>query len=324
MNRMHTRPDPALAAQVQALLDGRDARTRPANQARTAPKVVGQADGATEMLIYDEISWWGISAADVAAVLGSVTGDLHVRINSPGGDVFDGIAIYNMLIDHPGKVTVTVDGLAASAASFISMAGDEIRMNRGSQMMIHDAAGMCWGNAADMTAMAALLDMVSGTLAGIYAARTGVDAEQWRGAMREETWYTAEAAVEAGLADAMVPHPGREDAPETPQDAVRALVASLYPYGLPDGQRSSRPAATAPDAPPADPEPQVVPVDEVQDPPAPDDHPPPEPELPVGGPAEEPGPDADAPADDWAAAAAHLITPPSEVDEWESLREALL
>lgn len=332
MNTMKTRPDPGLVAQVQALLDGRDARQRPANQARPTAQVTAEG-GATEMLIYDEISWWGISASDVAAALAGVTGDLHVRVNSPGGDVFDGIAIYNMLIDHPGKVTVTVDGLAASAASFIAQAGDEIRMNRGSQMMIHDASGMCWGNSADMTAMASLLDMVSGTLAGIYAARTGTDADTWRAAMREETWYTAEAAVEAGLADAMVPHPGQE-ADATPQDAVRSLVASLYPYGLPDGQRSSRPAASAPVAtPPTDPAPEPsadpAPVDEVQDPPAPaplpdPDPPPAEPEPPAGQADDTTESGADAPADDWADMAAHLTEPPSEADEWESMREALL
>lgn len=312
---MKYKPEAALVAQVQALLDGRNARERPANQARPTAQITAEG-GGTEMLIYDEISWWGISAADVAAALSGVTGDLHVRVNSPGGDVFDGIAIYNMLVDYPGRVTVTVDGLAASAASFIAQAGDEIRMNRGAQMMIHDASGFCYGNASDMTAMASLLDMVSGTLAGIYAACTGTDAETWRAAMREETWYTAEAAVEAGLADELVPHPARGEEPA--ENIVRRLVAALYPYGL--REDLGRPLAAAPDAPaPVDepekpaPEPEPGPVDEAQDPPAPDP------------PADEtPEPDASAPADDWAELAVHLTEPPSEADEWESLRRALL
>src|SRR5690606_4620718 len=138
-------------------------------------------------------------------------GPLHVKINSPGGDVFDGIAIYNMLADYNGPVTVTVDGLAASAASFIAMAGSTVQMNRAAQMMIHDASGFAFGNAADMRAMAALRAQVSDTAAGIYAARTGRPVDELRDAMLTETWYTAQAAVDAGLADEMIPHPAPAD-----------------------------------------------------------------------------------------------------------------
>lgn len=198
--------DASLMARVQALLDARQALPRVAAKATERPRLqVEPGDDVTDLLIYDEIGFFGVSAQDVTDSLADVTGDLNVRLNSPGGDVFDGVAIYNALSDHPGKVTVTVDGLAASAASFIAMAGDTVRMNRASQMMIHDASGLCIGNAGDMTEMAALLDRVSDTIAGIYADRTGVDVEAWRGQMRTETWYSAEEAVSAGLADAMTP-----------------------------------------------------------------------------------------------------------------------
>src|SRR5690606_36340487 len=157
----------------------------------------------------DEIGYWGVNASDFAAVMSGIAGPVHLRVNSPGGDVFDALAIYNMLLDHDGEVTVTIDGLAASAASCIAQAGDRVVATRGAQVMIHDASGLCVGNAAEMTTMAALLDQVSTTIAEVYAARSGRDAEAWRAAMRAETWYTAEQAVEAGLADEMVPHPER-------------------------------------------------------------------------------------------------------------------
>jgi len=244
--RRRVRVDAGLCARVRALLAARDEGRRPG--VRPSIEVRAQADGATELLIYDEIGFWGINASDFAGVMAKVSGPLHVRVNSPGGDVFDGIAIYNMLADYPGEVTVIVDGLAASAASFIAQAGDRVRMNRGSQMMIHDASGLCIGNAAEMQAMAALLDQVSDALADIYAARSGTDAGAWREAMRAETWYTAEQAVEAGLADEMVPHPEREDDEDDRDDeggggpddiAARrtAHAAALYPY---------RPAAVRP------------------------------------------------------------------------------
>lgn len=233
-----------LMARVQALLDARQALPRAQRDGGRPRLQVEPGDGVTDMLIYDEIGFFGVSATDVTASLADVTGDLNVRVNSPGGDVFDGVAIYNALADHPGKVTVTVDGLAASAASFIAMAGDTIRMNRASQMMIHDASGLCIGNATDMTDMAALLDRVSATIAGIYADRTGVDTETWRTQMRAETWYSAEEAVTAGLADAMTPARPR---PAAGEDTAASWDLTVFQY-------AGRTAAPAPpvDAAPGD------------------------------------------------------------------------
>lgn len=154
--------------------------------------------------LYDEIGFWGVNAADFNAQLGAITSDrVSVHVNSPGGDVFDGIAIMNLLRAHPAPVDVVVDGLAASAASFIAMAGDTVTVMPNAEMMIHDASGLCMGNPADMASMADLLNHVSDNIASIYAGRAGGTAEAWRTAMKAETWYSADEAVAAGLADAV-------------------------------------------------------------------------------------------------------------------------
>lgn len=183
-----------------------------------------------DVLIYDEISWDGISADVFQRELGSVQArQLNVHINSPGGSVFDGIAIANTLAAHPANVTVYVDGLAASIASVIAMAGDRVVMMPRSQMMIHDASGICLGNAADMADMAALLDKQSDNIAAAYADRAGGTADEWRARMREETWYTAEEAVEAGLADEVAPsRRQREDDPQMTQREQFIRAAFRY------------------------------------------------------------------------------------------------
>ncbi len=164
-------------------------------------RIENKADNEAEVWIYDEIGYWGVTAADFVGQLRDIDASkITLHLNSPGGDVFDGIAIYNALKDHDAEVTVIVDALAASAASFIAMAGDKIIMNRNSEMMIHDAMGVCIGQAVDMSAMAELLDRTSDNIATIYAARGGTTRE-WRDRMRAESWYSATEAVEAGLAD---------------------------------------------------------------------------------------------------------------------------
>lgn len=171
------------------------------------------ADGVAVVRIYDEISWWGVSADVLASEIAQITaGTIEVQINSPGGNVFDGLAIYNALRLHPARVVTRVDGLAASAASAIAQAGDHRIMVSSSQMMIHEAWGACVGNAADMLDMAALLDQQNAVLAELYAERSGGDVEAFRAAMSAETWYTAQAAVDAGLADEVL-IPTRQDAP---------------------------------------------------------------------------------------------------------------
>jgi ATP-dependent protease ClpP protease subunit len=188
------------------------ARTaEPAAAARPWYRFANAGDVEAELFIFDEIGydWWsdaGVVASDFVRELADLRAtSLTVHINSPGGDVFDGIAIANALRDHQASVHVIVDALAASIASVIALAGDTITMNRNSEMMIHDVSGGAYGNAADMTEMAALLDKVSNNIAAAYADRAGGGVKKWRDLMRAETWFDAQETVDVGLADKVQP-----------------------------------------------------------------------------------------------------------------------
>ncbi|EGD24662.1 head maturation protease, ClpP-related [Prescottella equi] len=162
------------------------------------------AGGGAELLIYDVIGsyWRETSAQAIAEQIKDITADeITVRINSPGGSAFDGIAIMNALRAHNARVVVHVDGLAASAASVIAMAGDEIVMGPGSQMMIHEAWVFTEGDAAFLRSEADRLDKMSDSITSLYARRAGGDFDEWRALVAAETWFTAEEAVTAGLAD---------------------------------------------------------------------------------------------------------------------------
>lgn len=160
------------------------------------------ADGAAQVHIYNEIGIGGITASQFKADLDNLTADnIELRLNSIGGDVYDGIAIHNAIRDHPAEVHIIVDGVAASIASVIAMAGDKVTMARGSQMMIHDAFTGVVGNAGHLRAQADLLDRYSNTIAEFYAGKAGGSTGHWRERMRAETWYDANEAVKAGLAD---------------------------------------------------------------------------------------------------------------------------
>lgn len=164
----------------------------------------GGGTGA-EIFIYDEIGGWGIMAADFVRELQAIDAPtLLVRLSSPGGEVFEALAILNSLRQHPATVRVVVEGLAASAASVIAMAGDTIEVAPGAMMMIHDAMGVAVGNAAEVRSLADLLEKTSANIADIYAERAGGTAEEWRTAMLAETWYNADEAVAAGLADSVL------------------------------------------------------------------------------------------------------------------------
>src|SRR5690625_2151934 len=121
-------------------------------------------DGGAEVLIYDEIGAYGVSAKGFLAELGALQDDapIDLRLNSPGGSVFAAVAIHNALKRHAGLVTIWIDGIAASAASYIAMAGDEIVMPENAFLMIHDPSGMVIGTAADMRDVAATLDNSAG------------------------------------------------------------------------------------------------------------------------------------------------------------------
>jgi ATP-dependent protease ClpP protease subunit len=165
------------------------------------------AASVTRVDVYDDIGdggWLGngITAQDFVSQISGIKGDLDVHIQSCGGDCFDGIAIANAIRDHKGRVTTVVDGIAASIASVIMQAGAERVVAPGSMVMIHDAFGGCVGDASEMSKMSQTLDKVSDNIASIYASRSGYGSPQtWRDAMKTETWYTAEEAVAAKLAD---------------------------------------------------------------------------------------------------------------------------
>lgn len=173
---------------------------RPAWYSITNAASAGQP---TQVSIYDEIGYFGVSAGDFLADLKGIAGDIEMHINSPGGDVFDGIAIFNQLKQRTGSVHVIVDGLAASAASFIAQAASpgKLEMAPHSQMMIHNGFSMAIGDAADLRQTADLLDQITTEIASIYAERSGRPVDYWLGKMAAETWYTDKAAVEDGLAD---------------------------------------------------------------------------------------------------------------------------
>lgn len=209
---------------------------------------------AAEVVIYSDIGYFGKTAADFMNELRGITApSIDLRVNSPGGEIFDGIAIHNLLRSHPANVTAYVDSLAASIASVIVMAADKIVMMPHSQLMIHDGSGGCMGNAQDMREMADLLDRQSDNIAAVYAERAGGQLRGWRNKMKEETWYTAKEAVAAGLADEVanpkngkgmpgMPHPepeepGEEEPEPGEEDHTRArwdlsvyAMAGLYRY----------------------------------------------------------------------------------------------
>jgi len=162
-------------------------------------------DAGAEISIYDGIGAYGVSAKAFLADLGKLPdkAPLTLRLNSPGGSVFDAVAIYNALQRHTGTVTVTIDGIAASAASYIAMAGDEIIMPENAFLMIHDPSGMVMGTAADMRAMADALDKIGASLLRGYAAKSGKAEKDIAKLMAKETWLDAAEALEMGFADTM-------------------------------------------------------------------------------------------------------------------------
>ncbi len=165
-------------------------------------RIRAQNDEA-EIFIFDEIGFFGITAKDFIDELKAL-GDVErivVRINSPGGDVFDAIAIHNALKRHKAQIEVTIEGLAASAASIIAVAGDAVLMPDNTMMMIHDPIGVVVGGADDMRRLAEALDRIKTSMVAAYRAKTGLDDDDLGELMAAETWMTAQEAVEKGFAD---------------------------------------------------------------------------------------------------------------------------
>lgn len=182
-------------------------------------RIENKAADSADIFLYDEIGSWGTSANDFVKELRDVKASaIDVHINSPGGECYDGLAIFNALRGHKANVTVYIDGLAASAASFVAMAGDRIVAERNATVMIHNAHAVGVGDAEDMRKMADMLDRMSETIAGIYAERAGGTVAQWRARMKTETWFSADEAVAAGLVDEVAAAPPPKGMPRSTWD----------------------------------------------------------------------------------------------------------
>lgn len=162
---------------------------------------VRAAADAMEIDLYDEVGFWGVNAKDFRSRLKDA-GDVVLRINSPGGDVFDGLAIFNDLVAHKGRVRVEITGLAASIASVIAMAGDEIAIADNGFMMIHNAWTIGVGNRHDLAEVAGVLAKIDDALARTYASRTGAGIRSIKQMMDDETWLSAKEARDMGFATA--------------------------------------------------------------------------------------------------------------------------
>lgn len=160
-------------------------------------------DGKAHLYIYDVIDdWFGVSSSMVVeALLMAGDEDVVVHVNSPGGQVTEGLAIYNTIKNHPQDVEIRIEGAAFSAASFVALAGNRTVIEPAALMMLHDAWDLVAGNAEAMRKAATTLDKASDTMASIYAGKAGGSAEEWRAVLKAERWYTSQEALDANLVD---------------------------------------------------------------------------------------------------------------------------
>jgi len=199
-------------------------------------------DGDNSISIFDVIGadYWGdgVTASRIAGALRSLNGaDVTVNINSPGGDMFEGLAIYNLLREYEGRVTVKVLGLAASAASVIAMAGDDVQIGRGAFLMIHNCWVYAMGNRHDLAQIAADMEPFDNAMSDIYQARSGLDATTVNRMMDGETYIGGSEAVEKGFADSLLSADEIADDDESPAAALRKLDALLAKANTPRSER---------------------------------------------------------------------------------------
>lgn len=204
-------------------------------------RAAGQT-GDNAISILDTIGedWYGdgVTASRIAGALRSMGGsDVTVNINSPGGDMWEGLAIYNILLAYEGKVTVKVLGIAASAASIIAMAGDEIQMGRGAFLMIHNCWSIMAGNRNDFRQYADSLEPFDSAMADIYAARTGLELSKVQTLMDNETFIGGSDAVDQGFADSLLSADEITSDDESPAAALRKIDAFLAKGGMPRAER---------------------------------------------------------------------------------------
>lgn len=198
----------------------------------TGITVLNEADGVANptVRIYGTIGgWFGVWADELADELDAIDAErITVRLFSPGGSVFEGVAIHSLIKNHKAKVDLFVDSLAASAGSFIAMAADRIVMTEGAEMMIHNAWAYAGGNAAELRDMADFLDRQSKKVAGFYQSRAGGDLDEWLAAMDAETWYDGDEAVAAGLADEVSTDTDDDDGDNSANRVDLSVFGYLY------------------------------------------------------------------------------------------------
>lgn len=192
--------------------------------------------------VFDVIGqdYWGegVTAKRIAGALRAMNGaDVTVNINSPGGDMFEGLAIYNLLREYEGRVTVKVLGIAASAASVIAMAGDDIQIGRGAFLMIHNCWVVSMGNRHDFASLSEYLEPFDNAMADIYAARSGMDESAIHKLMDAESYIGGSDAVEKGLADSLLSADAVSDGDDSPASALRKLDALLAKTNTPRSER---------------------------------------------------------------------------------------
>jgi len=212
---------------------------------RWNPGIQAADDDKNTISILDAIGsdpWTGegVTAKRISAALRAIGGaDVTVSINSPGGDMFEGLAIYNILREYKGRVTVKVLGLAASAASIIAMAADELQIARSGFLMIHNAWTVAAGNRHQFREVAEMMEPFDASMADIYAARTGADIAEMQALMDAESWIGGSAAVEQGFADSLLDSDSVKEGAKAQSSliAARKLDTILAKQGIPRSER---------------------------------------------------------------------------------------
>ncbi len=204
-------------------------------------RAAGQS-GDNTISILDTIGgdWYGegVTASRISGALRSIGGgDVTVNINSPGGDMWEGLAIYNLLVAYEGKVTVKILGIAASAASIIAMAGDDIQMGRGAFLMIHNCWTIAAGNRNDFRDYADSLEPFDKAMADIYAARSGLKLSEVQTLMDNESFISGSEAIEKGFAESLLSADEISSDDESPAAALRKIDAFLAKGGMPRSER---------------------------------------------------------------------------------------
>lgn len=187
--------------------------------------IKAQEDDALEVLIYDVIGWPYTDVSELVRQLAEARAKkITLRINSPGGDVFDGLALFNSLRDHPAQKITRIEGMAASIASVVALAGDEVTAHKSAMYMIHEPWAAAIGDQHLLREVAEVLEKISGNLLNIYYDKTGKDKRRLKQEMENETWFTAEEALDRGLIDRVLDEPA----------AKAAFDLSMYAHA-PDG-----------------------------------------------------------------------------------------